>query len=326
MDIEKNIGKDFSGVISVVEKDKIIYQKAFGYRDRANEIPNTVDTRFETASAGKAFVAAAILKLIEEGSLNFETALGDVLDFDLQGIDKNVTVYELLTHTSGIPDYFDEYVMENYEDLWVEVPNYRIRTSKDLLPLFIDKPMMYERGDKFQYNNSGYVMLGLLIEALKKVPFDVYLQEKIFDPAGMKDTGYFEMDRLPARCAYAYIYDGERGDYRNNIYSVDVKGTGAGGAFTTAEDVEKFWKALSSGKIISKEMFHEMKKPQGKASFYGYGLWILDSDTPCFQGSDPGVNFYTSFDLKEERIITILSNVEYDAETLHDHIRNELRK
>ncbi|WP_312712286.1 serine hydrolase domain-containing protein, partial [Proteiniclasticum ruminis] len=84
MDIEKNIGKDFSGVISVVEKDKIIYQKAFGYRDRANEIPNTVDTRFETASAGKAFVAAAILKHIEEGSLNFETALGDVLDFDLQ--------------------------------------------------------------------------------------------------------------------------------------------------------------------------------------------------------------------------------------------------
>ncbi len=324
MDIEKNIGKDFSGVISVVEKDKIICQKAFGYRDRANEIPNTVDTRFETASAGKAFVAAAILKLIEEGSLNFETALGDVLDFDLQGIDEKVTVYELLTHTSGIPDYFDEYVMENYEDLWVEVPNYRIRTSKDLLPLFIDKPMMYERGEKFQYNNSGYVMLGLLIEALKKVPFDVYLQEKIFNPAGMKDTGYFEMDRLPARCAYAYIYDEARGDYRNNIYSVDVKGTGAGGAFTTADDVEKFWKALSSGKIISKEMFHEMKKPQGKASFYGYGLWILDSDTPCFKGSDPGVNFYTSFDLKEERIITILSNVEYDAETLHDHIRHEL--
>lgn len=324
MDIEKNIGKDFSGVISVVEKDKIIYQKAFGYRDRANEIPNTVDTRFETASAGKAFVAAAILKLIEEGSLNFETALGDVLDFDLQGIDEKVTVYELLTHTSGIPDYFDEYVMENYEDLWVEVPNYRIRTSKDLLPLFIDKPMMYERGEKFQYNNSGYVMLGLLIEALKNVPFDVYLQEKIFNPAGMKDTGYFEMDRLPARCAYAYIYDEARGDYRNNIYSVDVKGTGAGGAFTTADDVEKFWKTLSSGKIISKEMFHEMKKPQGKASFYGYGLWILDSDTPCFKGSDPGVNFYTSFDLKEERIITILSNVEYDAETLHDHIRHEL--
>ena len=326
MDIEKNIGKDFSGVISVVEKDKIIYQKAFGYRDRANEIPNAVDTRFGTASAGKAFVAAAILKLIEEESLNFETALGDVLDFDLKEIDKNVTVHELLTHTSGIPDYFDEDVMENYEDLWVEVPNYRIRTSKDLLPIFIDKPMMYERGEKFQYNNSGYVMLGLLIEALKKVPFDVCLQEKIFDPAGMKDTGYFEMDRLPARCAYAYIYDEARGDYRNNIYSVDVKGTGAGGAFTTADDVEKFWKALSSGKIISKEMFHEMKKPQGKASFYGYGLWILDSDTPCFQGSDPGVNFYTSVELKEERIITILSNVEYDAETLHDHIRNELRK
>lgn len=325
MNIDKWICKDFSGVISIVERGKPVFQKAYGYRDRANELENRLDTRFETASAGKTFVAAAVLQLIEEGRLSFQTTLGEVLDFDLKAIDPEVTVYELLTHTSGIPDYFDEYVMENYEDLWTDVPNYRIRTSKDLLPLFIDKPMMYERGERFHYNNSGYVMLGLVLEAVTKMSFDDYLKEKIFDPTNMKDTGYFELDRLPSRCAYAYIYDKKRGDYRSNIYSIDVKGTGAGGAFTTAADVESFWNALSSGVLISRDMLQEMSKPQGKASFYGYGLWIVNEHTPCFQGSDPGVNFYTTYDLKEDRIMTILSNVEYDAETLHDNIRNEFR-
>lgn len=325
MDIEKWIQEDFSGVVSVVEKGKALYQRAFGDRDRANCIPNELNTRFETASAGKTFVAAGILRLIEAGELSFETTLGEVLDFDLQEVDPGVTVYELLTHTSGIPDYFNENEMENYEDLWIDVPNYRIRTSKDLLPLFLHKPMMYPRGEKFQYNDAGYVMLGLVIEAIKKVPFDTYLKEAVFDPSKMKDTGYFEMDRLPSRCASAYIFDKERQDYKTNIYSVDVKGTGAGGAFTTAADVESFWTALTTEKIISKSMYLEMAKPQEKVPYYGYGLWIFDG-LPCLIGSDPGANFISSYDLTENRSITILTNVEYDVETLHNRILKELNE
>ena len=91
------------------------------------------------ASAGKAFVAVGILQLIEAGKLDFESTLGELLDIDLHDIDPEVTVRQLLNHTSGVPDYFDENVMDEYEELWTDFPNYKIRSNSDLLPLFIEK-------------------------------------------------------------------------------------------------------------------------------------------------------------------------------------------
>ncbi len=113
---------------------------------------------------------------------------------DFKEIDPNITVSQLLTHTSGIPDYFDESKMDNYADLWRDYPNYKIRESKDLIPLFINKPMMYRPGEKFQYNNTGFVVLRLIIEAITSMGFDKYLEENVFVPRGMANTGYFELD------------------------------------------------------------------------------------------------------------------------------------
>jgi CubicO group peptidase (beta-lactamase class C family) len=131
-------------------KNKIIIQKAYGYADIVNEIPNETDTKSATASAGKVFVAAGILQLIEKNILNLDDPIGNILDFDLKRIDNNITIKQLLNHTSGIPDYFDENVMDEYAELWNDFPNYKIRKSMDLVPLFIDKPMMYKPGEKFQ--------------------------------------------------------------------------------------------------------------------------------------------------------------------------------
>ena len=116
-----------------------------------------------------------------------------------------MTVEQLLNHTSGVPDYFDESVMEEYEDLWVDLPNYKIRRNNDLLPLFITRPMMYPKGERFQYNNSGYVLLAAIIEKVTGKYFDEYLKESVFDVSGMESTGYFEFDRLPGKCANSYI-------------------------------------------------------------------------------------------------------------------------
>ena len=87
-----------------------------------------------------------------------------------------------LTHTSGVPDYFDESVMDEYEELWIDFPNYKIRYNNDLFPLFINKPMLYPKGEKFQYNNSGYVLLASIIEKISGMYFDEYLQKNIFKP------------------------------------------------------------------------------------------------------------------------------------------------
>ncbi len=318
MEVEIMIDKSFRGNAYIIRGDEVLYEYSSGYADLPNEIPNTIDTRFASASAGKVFVAVGILRLVDQGKLRLEDTIGELLDLQLNQIDPDVTVAQLLNHTSGVPDYFDETVMDEYEDLWIDFPNYRIRKNSDLLPLFINKPMMYPRGTKFQYNNSGYVMLALIIESVTGMPFDKYLKENVFDVCGMESTGYFELDRLPSRCANNYIYCEDTNDYRTNIYSVDAKGTGAGGAFITVKDVAGFWKGLTECRLISKELTDKMLSKQSgdgqdpEEGWYGYGIWIIDNpkgrDIPYFQGCDPGVSFISEYNPDNGIISVIVSN------------------
>jgi CubicO group peptidase (beta-lactamase class C family) len=311
---EELIGNDFNGAVFVEKDDKIVVQRACGYADIVNKIPNAPDTKFATASAGKVFVAAGILQLIERGKICLNDTIGNLLDFDLKNIDKNITIRQLLNHTSGIPDYFDESTMTEYADQWRDYPNYKIRESVDLFPLFINKPMMYKPGERFQYNNTGFVVLGLIIEKVTGILFDEYLSKTVFGPCGMVNTGYYELDRLPEKCANAYIYDDKRKEYYTNIYSVDAKGSGAGGAFTTIVDVRKFWENLLGNRLFSEKTLKEMLSVQssGGDGYYGYGIWLEKTKDgtfePWFQGCDPGVSFVSSYDRKKKINITIVSN------------------
>mgnify|MGYP000874974502 CR=1 FL=1 len=327
VNIEEIIDNEFRGCISIKKQGETLFERAYGYSDLYNQVPNTMDTRFATASAGKVFVAAAILQLVEQGRIALESTIGSILEFSLHNIDPDVTVEQLLTHTSGIPDYFDEEIMDDYADLWRDFPNYRIRKSSDLLPLFITKPMMFSKGEKFFYNNAGFVMLGLVIEAVTKKPFDQYLKECIFDPVGMDRTGYYELDRLPEKCASNYIYDEEKCEYYTNIFSVDAKGTGAGGAFTTIGDVEKFWNGLLSYQLLSPEMTQKMLKPYSKNTSeddYGYGIWLKNETLPYFTGKDPGVSFISAYELEKGILVTIVSNFEDNVWKMLRKIREEL--
>lgn len=312
------INKDFRGSAYIVQNGEVLCEFSGGYADLANERPNTLDTRFACASMGKTFVAVGILQLIEKGKLKFDDTLGTLLDMDLKNIDPLVTVEQLLTHTSGVPDYFDESVMDDYEALWVDYPNYRIRHNADMLPLFIDKPMMYPRGEKFQYNNSGYVLLGLIMEKVTGMDFDVYLKQNVFDVCGMDSTGYFAFDRLPGKCANSYIYCPETDDYRTNIYSVGAKGTGDGGAFVTVCDIMKFWRGLQGHTLLSEQMVKKMFSKQSgdgvdpEEGYYGYGVWIIDQpegeDYVYMQGCDDGVSAIAEYNPNNGMISVFLSN------------------
>ena len=327
--MDELISKDFRGVAFVTQNGKEVYQHIGGFADLPNEIPNTLNTRFATASAGKVFVAVGILQLIEQGKLHLEDTLGTVLTMDLVQIDPDLTIRQLLTHTSGVPDYFDESVMNDYEELWIDFPNYRIRHNNDLFPLFLNKPMMYPKVEKFQYNNTGFVLLASVIEKITGQYFDEYLRDHVFRKCGMESTGYYELDRLPVRCANNYIYCPETGDYRTNIFSVDAKGTGAGGAFVTVPDTLKFWDALVRGKLISKELVSQMfRKQSGDGSdpeegWYGFGLWIINNpngvDIPYFQGCDPGVSFISEYNPNTNTVAVLVSNY-------GDNVWQEMRK
>ena len=318
MEIKEILSSDFRGNVYIVQDGRVLFKSVTGFADLSNEIPNTLDTRFASASAGKVFVAAGILQLIEQGKLRFDDTLGELLDIEFHHIDRDVTVRQLLVHTSGVPDYFDETIMSEYEDLWIDYPNYKIRHNHDLLPLFINKPMMYPKGEKFQYNNSGYVLLAMIIEKVTGVYFDQYLQTNIFQPCNMKSTGYYELDKLPSRCANNYIYCPDTRDFRTNIFSVDVKGTGAGGAFITVTDIVRFWTELLKGSLISKELVSKMLSKQSgdgmdaEEGYYGYGVWIIDNpegeDFAYFQGSDPGVSFISEYNPNNKMISVLVSN------------------
>ena len=208
--------------------------------------------------------------------------------------------------------------MDDYEALWTDYPNYRIRHNRDMLPLFIDKPMMYSRGTKFQYNNSGYVLLASIIEKITGMDFDVYLKQNVFDRCGMSSTGYFSFDKLPSKCANSYIYCPDTDDYRTNIYSVGARGTGDGGAFVTVEDIVKFWKGLLEHKLLSEQMVTQMFSKQSgdgtdpEEGYYGYGVWIIDNpkgqDYVYMQGIDDGISAISEYNPNNGMITVMLSN------------------
>lgn len=295
----KEIG--FSGVVLVTDGKRHIAEAAFGYANRAEQRDNDIDTRFGIASGCKLFTAIAICQLVERGILAFDMRLKECLDIDFPHIDEQVTIHQLLTHSSGISDYFDEEVMDDFEALWKDTPMYRLRRLRDMLPFFADKPMKFAPGERYHYNNAGFVLLGLIIEQHTGLPFSDYIEQHLFKPCGMHQSGYFSLDRLPNHTALGYI-DEEDGSWRTNIYSIPVKGGADGGAFVTAPDMLRLWEGLSGHKLLSGKMTEMLLTPHvhcHKNEFYGYGIWIRKSENRIFKyhvmGYDPGVNFHSAW-------------------------------
>ena len=307
----------FSGVVHVEDRSGVIHASAHGFSNRGEAISNTADTRFGIASGCKLFTAIGICQLVENGALTFESKLSSLLDHSFPHYDKEVTVHQLLTHSSGVPDYFDEDVMDDFEELWVENPMYHMRQIENFLPLFQDQQMKFNPGEKFHYNNSGYILLGLIIEKVAGVPFTDYVEEYIFGPSQMTDSGYFSLDKLPGRTALGYI-DEEDGSWRTNSYSVPIKGGADGGAYITASDMAKLWKALLEGKLVSKEMLAKMLTPwiqtDDETDWYGYGIWIEKEADKIVKyhvmGYDPGVSFASGYYPDSELVVVIPSNKE----------------
>jgi CubicO group peptidase (beta-lactamase class C family) len=312
-DIE--INQNFSGSAFVQENNKIFAELNYGYANRSDQIKNHTFTRYGIASGCKLFTAIAICQLVEETKLSFDSKLKNCLDIDFPNFDEEVTIHHLLTHTSGIPDYFDEDVMDDFEELWVENPMYRIRSLKDFLPLFQNQSMKFKAGERFHYNNAGYIVLGLIVEQVSQMNFADYIQEHIFNKAGMKDSGYFEMDAIPPNTAQGYI-DNQDGTWKTNIYSLPVKGGSDGGAFVTVHDMARLWDALMQHQLLSETYTKQLLTPHAQKSdvdFYGYGMWIKKTENDTIlkyhvMGYDPGVSFHSAFYPATSMKVVVCSN------------------
>lgn len=311
----------FSGVVLVEHAGEPVFLRGYGLANRANAVLNTANTRFAQASGSKTLTAVAIGRLVDKGRFAFDTRMVDCLEAWPSGFDDAVTIHHLLTHTSGVPDYFDEEVDDNFEALWATLPTYRVRTPQDVFPLFAGKPMRFPPGDRFSYCNSGFVVLGLLIEQHAGMAFSAYVEAEVMAPAGMDDSGYFAFDRLPPRTAVNYLTGEDPIEPRTNIFTVPVVGQPDGGAFVTAPDMASFWSALRGCRILVPSTTRQMLEPHvatGRGDDrYGYGVWIesLDPDVVIYraEGSDPGVSFVSDTWAHEELSITVISNTDGSA-------------
>ena len=319
----------FSGAILVTHQGSPVYEEAFGYANRAEALPNRIDTRFQMASGCKIFTAVAICQLVEQGRLTLDTRLRACVGVLVPRFDPGITVRQLLTHTSGITSYFEEDVDPDYEALWRDKPVYRMREVRDFLPLFQTEAQKFEPGTRFEYNDGGYILLGLIVEAASGVSFDTYVTDHVFARAGMTNSGYFFADRLPPRTANAYIKDPD-GSWRTNIYAVPIVGGPDGGAYTTAFEMDRFWKALRGDELLSPQMTATMLTPHvraggdGRDLHYGYGVWMLlqgDGEWVSYvEGWDPGVAFLSAFHPHHGLAITILGNTNRSVWRIYDDI------
>lgn len=321
---------DFSGNVLVKRNDDLLQQHSIGFSNRTHSILNNEQTRFGIASGCKIFTAVAICQLAEKGQLSFDSKLSEILDIPFPRFDEEITIHHLLTHTAGIPDYFDEEVMEDFADLWVSQPMYLMRNGRDFLPLFQHEPMKLKVGERFHYNNAGYILLGLVVEQVSGKGFDDYVTEKIFKRAGMEQSGYFELDALPRNTALGYIVE-EDGSWKSNIYSVPVKGGADGGAFITVEDMHRFWQALMKFELLGEAMTQQLLTPYIHTDddydrFYGYGVWIDKKEDSISKyhvmGYDPGVSFHSAYYPAIGLVSVVCSNKSEGAFDVFKEIEN----
>lgn len=328
---------DLSGVCLVKQGDNVLYHDAHGYAHLGLKVKNNIQTRFDTASVTKLFTAVAILQLVDKGIIELEDRVLDILKIEDTTISRDVSLYQLLTHTSGIGDDADEDAGEDYEALFKENPNYKVRNTLDLLPQFMHKPRVFQPGEGCRYNNSAFVLLGLVIEKLTNISYREYVKKNIFEIAGMTSTEFCSMDRTNENVAEGYEALKDECNmtvgYRKNIYSYPPIGSPEAGAYTTALDLERFYRKLMAGDLLSKELTTDILKPKEEYEElpdfhimmgYGFEFFVdLNGKIKCINkdGTNVGVDSILSYYPQSDITIVILANITIDVWSIETSIR-----
>lgn len=289
----------FSGSVLVSKEGKTLFAHGYGLANIEHQVPNTTRTKFRLGSITKQFTAMAILILQERGKLKVEDPVGKYLD-DAPKAWEGVTIHHLLTHTGGVPSYTDD-------------PAYRKKmmmpeTVKSMIARFRDRPLDFKPGEKFHYSNSGYFLLGAIIEKLSGKSYEAFLKEAIFDPLGMKDTGY---DRaatvLPGRASgYTLGKDGPV----NAEYLDMSQPYAAGSLYSTVEDLARWDRALADGKLISKDAYAKMYTPAKNNYAYGWVVTTAKGRKEIQHGG--GINGFVTQILRypdEKVCVVVLCNI-----------------
>jgi len=222
-----------------------------------------------------------------------------------------VTVEHLLSHRSGIGDYFDEDAGHKLADYVMPVPVHELSTTEEYLAVLGGHRTKFAPDELFAYNNGGYVVLALIAERASGVPFHELVRRRVCEPAGLYDTEFLRSDELPGRAALGYLeIDGVA---RTNVFHLPVRGSGDGGIYSTVADISSFWSAFFAGRIVSTDLAAELVRPRSdvprQSMRYGLGFWLHESsNVVILEGCDAGVSFRSGHDPVRRITHTVISN------------------
>ncbi len=308
--IDELLTKQFSQLqpgceVLVAKHGQIIYKKAYGSADLELNVPLTPDMVFNLASITKQFTAVAILQLVEQGKISLHDSLQKFIpDFPSKG--HTITIENLLTHTSGIKDYMQLDYPNSYMERWDYKP-------KQLIDSFKNYPLEFEPGTKFSYSNSGYYLLGYIIEEITGSRYQSYVQDNLLKPLGLTHT-YFDSAGIiiPNRVSG---YQKDDTVYKNEDYWSPTIEYAAGGLISNVDDLFKWHKGLYTYQILKKETlqraFTSFKLKDGTSTDYGYGWFLKTSEgikSIEHGGGIPGFRTDEIYFPSEDIFIAILCN------------------
>jgi CubicO group peptidase (beta-lactamase class C family) len=293
----------FMGSVLVARGDQIVLSKGYGSANLEWNVPNDSSTKFRLGSVTKQFTAASILLLGERGKLKVDDPVKSHYPDAPAAWDK-ITIFNLLTHTSGIPSF-------------TEFPDYAKgepfpATPEELVARFRDKPLEFEPGTKWRYSNSGYVLLGYLIERISGQKYAKFVQENIFQPLGMRDSGYDSNDAIILHRAAGYA-PGSGGPRNAGFIDMSIPFS-AGSLYSTTEDLLRWERGLFGGKVLSDASLRKMTTPF--LGNYAFGLMVEFREgrrVISHGGGIEGFNTYLAYYPEDQVTVVVLGNLNGQA-------------
>lgn len=308
--VDERVAKGFSGAVIVAKDGKPVFAAASGMADRATKRGNTLDTPINLGSMNKMFTAVVIGKLVERGVLGWDDKVGKHLpDWPQARVRDEVTIAQLLSHTSGLKAYWGEEHDRRGPEL---------DTAKEYAELCADQAPAFTPGERFEYSNCGFVVLGMIAERAGKKDYYELVRELVYRPAGMTNSDHYDRTDDASKRAIGYLMSGE-----DNTRILAKRGSAAGGGYASANDLLRFATALSAGKLVSKETLKTLTTGRvpmggpgpGGGAMYGYGFGVIGGAGESFfghNGGAPGISADLAMFASGWTVI-VLSNVDRGA-------------
>lgn len=319
----------YSGVVLISKNGIPLFEYASGLANKGKRIANSINTKFNLGSATKMFTGVSIAQLADQGLLLFTDKVGKYLpDYPNQAVREQVTIHQLLTHTSGLGSFIDL----QYRALFLAERN-KLKTMNDVIKLFKDRPLPYPIGE-VHYSPDGFEVLGAIIEAVSGQNYYDYVAEHIYKVTGMNNSDSQEIDPLNPPIDIAIGYTNREaqndrlllGEKVDNLSVNFLKGTASGASYSTATDMLKFIEALLHHKLLSSEMTYKVLTPYinegtkgNQTKYEGYGFQIFDVDGVRrigHPGRFAGVN--TRIDAYPDLDYTVIVLANYDPPAAFD--------